>query len=87
MISDEAHRTQGGVFARNMRFNALPNASYIGFTGTPVLRVSKNIPRIFWDYVSVYDFKSSNEDGATLPLTYVNKGEKLHLENLILITN
>ena len=82
VISDEAHRTQGGVFARNMRFNALPYASYIGFTGTPIIKGEQEYTKnIFGDYVSVYDFKSSIEDGATLPLTYVNKGEKLHLEN------
>ena len=82
VISDEAHRTQGGVFARNMRFNALPNASYIGFTGTPIIKGEQEYTKnIFGDYVSVYDFKSSIEDGATLPLTYVNKGEKLDLEN------
>ncbi len=82
VISDEAHRTQGGVFARNMRFNALPNASYIGFTGTPIIKGEQEYTKnIFGDYVSVYDFKSSIEDGATLPLTYVNKGDKLHLEN------
>ena len=82
VISDEAHRTQGGVFARNMRFNALPNASYIGFTGTPIIKGEHEYTKdIFGGYVSVYDFKSSIEDGSTLPLTYVNKGEKLHLEN------
>ena len=82
VISDEAHRTQGGVFARNMRFNALPYASYIGFTGTPIIKGEQEYTKnIFGEYVSVYDFKSSIEDGATLPLTYVNKGEKLHLEN------
>jgi type I restriction enzyme R subunit len=82
VLSDEAHRTQGGVFARNMRFNALPYASYIGFTGTPIIKGEQEYTKnIFGDYVSVYDFKSSIEDGATLPLTYVNKGEKLHIEN------
>ncbi len=82
VISDEAHRTQGGVFARNMRFNALPNASYIGFTGTPIIKGEKELTKnIFGEYVSIYDFKSSIEDGATLPLMYVNKGEKLHIEN------
>jgi len=83
VISDEAHRTQGGVFARNMRFNALPNASYIGFTGTPIIKDEEEQTKdIFGDYVSVYDFKSSIEDGATLPLRYVNKGKKLKLDNL-----
>jgi len=82
VISDEAHRTQGGVFARNMRFNALPNASYIGFTGTPIIKGEEELTKnIFGEYVSVYNFKSAIEDGATLPLSYVNKGEKLKLEN------
>jgi len=82
VISDEAHRTQGGVFARNMRFNALPNASYLGFTGTPIIKGEEELTKnIFGEYVSVYDFKSAIEDGATLPLRYVNKGEKLQLNN------
>ena len=82
VISDAAHRTQGGVFARNMRFNALPNASYIGFTGTPIIKGEQELTKnIFGKYISIYDFKSSIEDGATLPLMYVNKGEKLHIEN------
>ena len=82
VISDEAHRTQGGVFARNMRFNALPNASYIGFTGTPIIKGEQELTKnIFGEYVSIYDFKSSIDDGATLPLMYVNKGEKLRIEN------
>jgi len=82
VISDEAHRTQGGVFARNMRFNALPNASYLGFTGTPIFKGEEELTKnIFGEYVSVYDFKSAISDGATLPLRYINKGEKLKLEN------
>ena len=65
-----------------MRFNALPNASYIGFTGTPIIKGEQELTKnIFGEYVSIYDFKSSIEDGATLPLMYVNKGEKLHIEN------
>ena len=65
-----------------MRFNALPNASYIGFTGTPIIQGEQELTKnIFGEYVSIYDFKSSIEDGATLPLMYVNKGEKLHIEN------
>lgn len=82
VISDEAHRTQGGVFARNMRFNALPNASFLGFTGTPIFKGEEELTKnIFGEYVSVYDFKSAIDDGATLPLLYINKGEKLRLEN------
>ena len=82
VLSDEAHRTQGGIYARNMRFNALPNASYFGFTGTPLIDGEDELTKnIFGEYVSVYDFKSSIDDGATLPLIYSNKGEKLELDN------
>jgi type I restriction enzyme R subunit len=80
VISDEAHRTQGGNFAMNMR-KALPNASFMGFTGTPLFKDDELTKRIFGDYVSKYDFKRSVEDGATVPLYYENRGEKLKLEN------
>lgn len=82
VISDEAHRTQGGTFARNMRFYGIPNASYLGFTGTPIIKEELELTKnIFGEYVSVYDFKRSIEDGATLPLRYLNRGEKLDIEN------
>jgi type I restriction enzyme R subunit len=82
VISDEAHRTQAGTFARNMRFNGIPNASYLGFTGTPIIKEEEEITKnIFGEYVSIYDFKRSVEDGATLPLRYLNRGEKLGIEN------
>ncbi|WML92268.1 type I restriction endonuclease subunit R [Thiothrix lacustris] len=82
VISDEAHRTQGGTFARNMRFQAIPNASYLGFTGTPLIDEEVEITKnIFGDYVSVYDFKKAIDDYATLPLRYQNRGEKLALNN------
>ncbi len=61
VISDEAHRTQAGKFARNMRL-ALPNASFIGFTGTPLFKHDHLTRRIFGSYVSRYDFKRSEED-------------------------
>ncbi len=80
VISDEAHRTQGGTLALNMR-KALPNASFMGFTGTPLFKDDELTRRIFGDYVSVYDFKRSIEDGATVPLYYENRGEKLRLDN------
>ncbi len=80
VISDEAHRTQGGSLALNMR-KALPNASFMGFTGTPLFKDDELTRRIFGDYVSVYDFKRSIEDGATVPLYYENRGEKLRLDN------
>ncbi len=81
VISDEAHRTQAGKMARNMRL-ALPNASFIGFTGTPLFKHDQLTKRIFGDYVSCYDFKRSEEDGATVKLVYENRGEKLGLTRL-----
>jgi type I restriction enzyme, R subunit len=81
VISDEAHRTQAGKMARNMRL-ALPNASFIGFTGTPLFKHDQLTKRIFGDYVSCYDFKRSEEDGATVKLVYENRGEKLGLSRL-----
>ncbi len=80
VISDEAHRTQGGNLAMNLR-NALPNASFIGFTGTPLFKDDEITRRIFGDYVSRYDFKRSVDDGATVPLYYENRGENLGLKN------
>lgn len=80
VISDEAHRTQGGNLAINLR-NALPNASFIGFTGTPLFKDDEITKRIFGDYVSRYDFKRSVDDGATVPLYYENRGEYLKLDN------
>ncbi|MEI8324912.1 MAG: type I restriction enzyme endonuclease domain-containing protein, partial [Betaproteobacteria bacterium] len=81
VISDEAHRTQSGRLARNMRL-ALPNAAFIGFTGTPLFKHDELTQRIFGDYVSRYDFKRSEEDGATVKLVYENRGEKLGLARL-----
>ncbi|NDA62133.1 MAG: type I restriction endonuclease subunit R [Chitinophagia bacterium] len=80
VISDEAHRTQGGQLAMNLR-NALPGASFIGFTGTPLFKDDEITKRIFGDYVSKYDFKRSMDDGATVPLYYENRGEYLGLNN------
>ena len=78
VISDEAHRTQSGRLARNMRL-ALPNAAFIGFTGTPLFKQDEITKRIFGGYVSQYNFKRSEEDGATVKLVYENRGEKLGL--------
>lgn len=76
VITDEAHRTQYGQLALNMR-NALPNASYIGFTGTPLFKGDEITRRVFGDYVSRYGFQRAVEDGATVPLYYDARGEKL----------
>lgn len=82
VISDEAHRTQGGAFASSMRFKGIPNASFLGFTGTPIFKDELELTRnIFGEYVSVYDFKRAIADGATLPVLYLNRGEKLAIEN------
>ncbi len=81
VISDEAHRTQAGKLARNMRL-ALPNAAFIGFTGTPLFKHDQLTKRIFGGYVSRYDFKRSEEDGATVKLVYENRGEKLGVARL-----
>ena len=81
VISDEAHRTQAGKFARNMRL-ALPNASFIGFTGTPIFKHDELTRRIFGTYVSRYDFKRSEEDQSTVRLVYESRGEKLGIEKL-----
>ncbi len=78
VISDEAHRTQYGRLALNM-WKALPNASYIGFTGTPLFKDDEITKRIFGDYVSTYDFQRAVDDEATVPLKYDNRGEKLQI--------
>jgi type I restriction enzyme R subunit len=70
-----------GKLARNMRL-ALPNAAFIGFTGTPLFKHDHLTRRIFGSYVSRYDFKRSEEDGATVKLVYENRGEKLGLARL-----
>lgn len=76
VISDEAHRTKSCRLARNMGI-ALPNAALIGFTRTPLFKQDEITRRIFGDYVSRFDFKRSEEDGATVRLVYENRGEKL----------
>ena len=76
VITDEAHRTQYGTLALNMR-NALPNAGYIGFTGTPLFKDDEITRRVFGDYVSTYDFQRAVEDKATVPLYYDARGDKL----------
>ena len=81
VISDEAHRTQSGKFARNIRL-ALPNASFIGFTGTPLFKHDELTKRIFGGYISRYDFKRSEEDQSTVKLVYENRGEKLGIARL-----
>ncbi len=81
IMSDEAHRSQYGIFAGNM-MKLLPTAARIGFTGTPLLSDDNITARTFGGYISIYDFKRAVEDGATVPLYYENRGEKiLNLHN------
>lgn len=76
IMSDEAHRSQYGIFADNM-MKLLPTAARIGFTGTSLLSSDNITARTFGGYISVYDFKRAVEDGATVPLYYENRGEKI----------
>ena len=76
VVVDEAHRTQYGRLAFNQR-NALPNAGYIAFTGTPLMQDDEITRRVFGDYVSRYGFQRAVEDSATVPLFYDARGEKL----------
>ena len=76
VMSDEAHRSQYGIFADNM-MKLLPTAARIGFTGTPLLSSDNITARTFGGYISVYDFKRAVEDGATVPLYYENRGDKI----------
>ena len=80
VIADEAHRSQYDTFALNMR-NALPNAAFIGFTGTPLMAGEEATKQEFGEYVSVYNFRQSVEDGATVPLYYENRIPELQLTN------
>ncbi|HZH42110.1 MAG TPA: type I restriction endonuclease subunit R, partial [Gemmatimonadales bacterium] len=82
VIADEAHRSQYDFvdgFARHMR-DALPNASFIGFTGTPVELTDKNTRAVFGDYISVYDIQRAVEDHATVPIYYESRLASLALD-------
>ncbi len=82
VIADEAHRSQYDFidgYARHMR-EALPNASFIGFTGTPIELTDKNTRAVFGDYISVYDIQRAVEDKATVPIYYESRLAKLKLD-------
>ena len=82
LIADEAHRSQYGFidgFARHIR-DALPNASFIGFTGTPVELTDRNTVAVFGDYISVYDIQQAVQDGATVPIYYESRLAKIELD-------
>lgn len=80
VMADEAHRSQYDTFALNMRL-ALPHAAFIGFTGTPLMAGEEKTREVFGDYVSIYNFRQSVEDGATVPLYYENRIPELELTN------
>ena len=80
VITDEAHRSQYDTLALNMR-RALPNAAFMGFTGTPLMEDEELTRQQFGDYVSVYNFRDAIEDGATVPLYYENRIPELQLVN------
>ena len=80
VLTDEAHRSQYDTLALNMRA-ALPNAMFVAFTGTPLIAGEERTREVFGDYVSIYDFQQSVEDGATVPLFYENRTPELHLDN------
>ncbi len=84
VIADEAHRSQYDFidgFARHMR-DALPNASFVGFTGTPIELEDANTRAVFGDYIDVYDIQRAVEDGATVPIYYESRLAKLALDEL-----
>ena len=97
VISDEAHRSQYGLeekvdnktgkikigAARRIR-NALPNATYIGFTGTPISRADKSTREVFGNYIDIYDMTQSVEDGATVPIHYESRVAQINLDDEIL---
>lgn len=82
VIADEAHRSQYDFidgFARHMR-EALPNALFIGFTGTPLELTDRNTRAVFGDYISIYDIQRAVDDGATVPIYYESRLAKLELD-------
>ena len=93
VIADEAHRSQYGFearldrktgeisygFAKYLR-DALPNASFIGFTGTPIEKEDANTPAVFGDYIDIYDISRAVEDGATVPIYYESRLARIELD-------
>jgi type I restriction enzyme R subunit len=80
VLTDEAHRSQYDTLAMNMR-TALPNAKFVAFTGTPLITGEERTREVFGDYVSIYNFRQSVEDGATVPLFYENRTPELQITN------
>ncbi|MCO6457900.1 MAG: type I restriction endonuclease subunit R [Pirellulaceae bacterium] len=82
VVADEAHRSQYDLIdglARNMR-DALPHASFLGFTGTPIEKADANTRAVFGDYISIYDIQRAVQDGATVPIFYESRIARLELD-------
>lgn len=82
VIADEAHRSQYGFidgFARHLR-DAIPHASFIGFTGTPIELADRNTKAVFGDYISIYDIQQAVDDGATVPIYYESRLAKIEMD-------
>ncbi len=79
VMSDEAHRSQYSSTAANLR-NALPNATFIGFTGTPIDKEDKSTPRTFGSYIDKYSIKDAVKDGATVKIVYEGRRPDLHIK-------
>ena len=79
-ISDEAHRSQYSSTAANLRV-ALPNATFIGFTGTPIDKEDKSTPRTFGSYIDKYSIKDAVVDGATVKIVYEGRKPDLHIKD------
>ena len=96
VVADEAHRSQYGLegkvdqktgdidygFAKHLR-DALPNASFVGFTGTPVEQADRNTPQVFGEYIDIYDIHRAVEDGATVKIYYEGRLAKLRAAGLL----
>lgn len=80
VITDEAHRSQYDSLAMNMR-NSMPNASFMAFTGTPLLAGEAKTQEVFGDYISIYNFADAVDDGATLPLYYENRAPEVSVSS------
>ena len=82
VMADEAHRSQYGFVVGGARWmrNALPNATFAGFTGTPLERDDRNTSHVFGEYTDVYDIRQAVEDGATKPLYYESRIIKLTID-------
>ena len=79
VMSDEAHRSQYSTTAANLRY-ALPNATFIGFTGTPIDKEDKSTPRTFGSYIDKYSIKDAVSDGATVKIVYEGRRPDLHIK-------